>query len=225
MSWLGGLDIVVGYQVSWILMFADYSRYTPSARRASIAVFAGLALTSLWLMPLGAMAARAATSSDPGAMLQALNLGVSGAVLMTVATVTTNFVNIYMSSLALRSLFPRAGDQATVWSTGLIGAALSLFSGGWLDRYASLMVVLGGILVPVGGILLARFYLVRSPIGVETLYDASGEFGRRRGFDVAGLGAWAAGCAAYYLAAGIGGTMPALLVAMGVYLGLRRCAS
>ena len=159
LAWLGGLDIVVGYQVSWVLMFADYSRYTPSGKRAGIAVFLGLALTSLWLMPLGAIASRAAASSDPGAMLQALKLGVSGAVLMTVATVTTNFVNIYMSSLALRSLVPRAGGQLTVWSTGLVAAGLSLFSGAWLDRYASFMMVLGGILVPVGGILLARFYL------------------------------------------------------------------
>ena len=32
-GWLGGFDIVVGYQVSWLLMFADYPRYTADARR------------------------------------------------------------------------------------------------------------------------------------------------------------------------------------------------
>jgi NCS1 family nucleobase:cation symporter-1 len=222
LSWLGGLDIVVGYQVSWVLMFADYSRYTPSGKRAGVAVFLGLALTSLWLMPLGVIASRAAASSDPGMMLQALQLGISGAVLMTVATVTTNFVNIYMSSLALRSLVPRVGAQATVWSTGLIAAGLSLFSGAWLDRYASFMMVLGGVLVPVGGILLARFYLVRAAVGTESLYDPAGEFGRHRGFDVAGLTAWACGGAAYYLARSYGGTLPALAVAVGVYLLMKR---
>jgi purine-cytosine permease-like protein len=217
-SWLGGLDIVVGYQVSWILMFADYSRYTASPRRASGAVFLGLALTSLWLMPLGVMAARAAASADPGAMLGALKLGLSGAVLMTVATVTTNFVNIYMSSLALRSLWPRAGDQMTVWSTGLLGAALSLFSAAWLDRYASVMVVLGGVLVPVGGILVARFYLLRKPVEVRSLYgESSAECPR---FDAAGIAAWAAGGATYYLASGIGGTIPSLVVAVGTYLAI-----
>jgi purine-cytosine permease-like protein len=222
MRWLGGLDIVVGYQVSWILMFADYSRYTPSPRRAGLAVFLGLALTSLWLMPLGVVASRAAASSDPGAMLRALDLGVSGAVLMTVATVTTNFVNIYMSSLALRSLFPNVGAQVTIWSTGMVGAALSLFSAAWLDRYASLMLVLGGILVPVGGILLARFYLARSPVTVGSLYEDARGTGRFAGFDLAGLGAWAAGGAAYFAARSIGGTIPSLVVAVGVYLVLRR---
>lgn len=221
-SWPAGLDIVIGYQVSWILMFADYSRYTASGRKAGAAVFLGLALTSLWLMPLGAMAARAAGSSSPGAMLQALGLGLSGAVLMTVATVTTNFVNIYMSSLALRSLVPKAGDQATVWSTGLIGAALSAFSGAWLERYAGFMLVLGGTLVPIGGILLARFYLVRSEVRVEALYDRSGEFGRHHGFDLAGLAAWAAGAVVYYLARDVGATLPSLVVAVGTYLALKR---
>jgi purine-cytosine permease-like protein len=223
-SWPGGLDIVVGYQVSWILMFADYSRYTASPRRASWAVFLGLALTSVWLMPLGAMAARAASSSDPGAMLAALQLGAWGAILMTVATVTTNFVNIYMSSLALRSLVPRAGGQLTVWTTGLVGTALSLFSGTWLDRYASVMVVLGGVLVPIGGILLARFYLVRRPVRAESLYPRGGARTCPR-YDVAGLSAWAAGGATYYLASGIGGTVPSLAVAVGVYLALKGIAA
>jgi purine-cytosine permease-like protein len=218
---LGGLDIVAGYQVSWILMFADYSRYTASVRRATGAVFLGLALTSLWLMPLGAMAARAAGSSDPGRMLEALHLGAWGAVLMTVATVTTNFVNIYMSSLALRSLLPRVGAQFTVWSTGLIGAALSLFSEAWLGRYAGFMVILGGVLVPVGGILFARFYLVKRPVVVDDLYGkrvTPAGAGAVRRFDAAGLGAWVAGGTTYYAAAGIGGTTPALLVAVIVYL-------
>src|SRR4029434_10584541 len=50
---LWGLDVVIGYQVSWLLMFADYSRYTRSGRAAATAVWAGLALPAFWLMPLG----------------------------------------------------------------------------------------------------------------------------------------------------------------------------
>ena len=78
-----------------------------------MAVFLGLLLTSLWMMPLGLAAARVAGSQDPGAMMHAIGLGWAGAVLMVLATVTTNFVNIYMSGLAWKSLFPRTGDQ---WS-------------------------------------------------------------------------------------------------------------
>jgi purine-cytosine permease-like protein len=166
MSWWRGLDVVVAYQVSWILMFADYSRYTASARKGVFAVFLGLALSSLWFMPLGALAGRAAGNSDPGAMVDALHLGVSGALLVALGTITTNFVNIYLSALAWKSLVPRASDAASVWSIGVIGAGLALLSRSWLDGYADLMLVLGALLVPVGGILLARFVVERRPVDV-----------------------------------------------------------
>ena len=218
-GWLRGLDVVIGYQVSWILMFADYSRYTASARASAVAVFLGLALTSLWFMPLGLLAARAAGSADPGTMASALGVGVAGAVLMALGTVTTNFVNIYLSALAWKSLFPRTPEQVSVWSIGLIGTALSLFSRAWLDRYADFMLVLGSLLVPVGGILLARFFLVRAPVDVAALYDADGPHGSWRAA-VPGLAAWAAGATVYWVLGAVGGTLPALAVAAATYYAL-----
>ncbi|MBE3132206.1 MAG: cytosine permease [Acidobacteria bacterium] len=219
-SWIRGLDIVIAYQVSWILMFADYSRYTRSATRGAAAVFLGLALTSLWFMPLGFLAARAAGSTDPGAMLKAVGLGPVGAVLLSLATLTTNFVNIYLSSLAVKSLRPRTNEQVSVWSTGLVGAALSLLSAAWLEQYASFMLIVGGTLVPVGGVLLAHFFVLRRPVDVASLYAPAGPCGRHGGFSIAGLAAWAAGGLTYFAASGIGGTLPALAVSMAVYVGV-----
>ena len=220
MTWSRGLDVVIGYQVSWILMFADYSRYTRSARGSAGAVFLGLALTSAWMMPLGAIAARAAGTSDPGAMLDAVGLGAAGGVLLTLATVTTNFVNIYMSSLAWKSLVPGARDGAVVWSIGIVGTALGAIPGAWLEQYASFMIVLGAVLVPVGGVLIAHYYL--QPVQIDEsfiaqLYDADGPF---RGVLIPGVAAWAAGAAAFFASASIGGTLPALIVSVGVYLTL-----
>jgi len=216
--WIRGLDIVIAYQVSWILMFADYSRYTRSAPRGAVAVFLGLAITTLWFMPLGFMSARAAGSRHPGDMLEAVGLGSAGALLLTLGTVTTNFVNIYMSSLALKSLVPQVGERLSVWSTGLAGAALSLLSAAWLDQYTTFMLVLGGTLVPVGGIILAHFFILRRPTDVAGLYERGGPHDRHGGFVIAGLAAWAAGSLTYARAAAVGGTLPALVVAIAVYV-------
>jgi purine-cytosine permease-like protein len=221
MGALRGLDVVIGYQVSWILMFADYSRYTASARASAAAVFLGLALTALWFMPLGLMAARIAASTDPGAMMSALGLGAAGASLMALGTVTTNFVNIYLSALAWKSLLPRTSERFSVWSIGLVGCALSLFSRGWLERYADFMLVLGGLLVPVGGILLARFFVMRAGVEVDALYDRNGPYAHWRAA-VPGLLAWTAGAAVYSLAGSIGGTLPSLATAALTYYALTR---
>ena len=217
-----GLDIVIGYQVSWILMFADYSRYTRSARRGAVAVFLGLALMSAWFMPIGFLAARLAGSSDPGAMLAASGVGRWGALLVALATLTTNFVNIYLSSLALKSLWPKVGDQLAVWSIGLIGTGLGLVSDAWLNRYADLMLVLGAILVPVGGILLAHYLLLNRPTKVDDLYDAAGPYARDGGFSLAGAAAWVAGSVTYFAASPVGSTLPALLAAIATYAMLSR---
>ena len=220
MSWWRGLDVVIGYQVSWILMFADYSRYTRSVRGSALAVFFGLAVTSAWMMPLGAVAARAAGTSDPGAMLDAVGLGAAGALLLTLATLTTNFVNIYMSSLAWKSLAPRANDGAVIWSIGIVGTALSAVPGIWLEQYTNFMMFLGALLVPVGGVLIAHYYIRRPQVDeafIAEMYNPTGSF---RGVSVAGVSAWAAGAAAFFAAGSIGGTLPALAVSVLVYRAL-----
>ena len=217
MSWWRGLDVVIGYQVSWILMFADYSRYTRSVRGSATAVFLGLAITSAWMMPLGAIAARAAGTSDPGAMLNAVGLGAAGALMLTLATLTTNFVNIYMSSLAWKSLAPHATDTAVIWSIGIVGTALSAVPGVWLEQYTSFMMILGALLVPVGGILVAHYYIRPPRVNeafIAELYDPVGSF---RGVSIAGVVAWAAGAAAFFASGSIGGTLPALAVSVLAY--------
>jgi NCS1 family nucleobase:cation symporter-1 len=215
-SALWGLDVVIGYQVSWLLMFADYSRYTRSASKAATAVFAGLALPGLWLMPVGWTLARIAGSDDPGTMLAAAGVGWSTAVLVALATVTTNFVNIYLSSLAWRTLSPRSTSAGSVWTIGLIGTALGLISSGWLTRFADLMMLLGSVLLPVGGVFLAHFVVLRKPVDITAIYDTA----RQPAFSIAGMLAWLAGFIVYKLAAPIGATLPALATSMLVYVAL-----
>lgn len=217
---LRGLDVVVGYQVSWLLMFADYSRYTASARRGAVAVFLGLALMSLWFMPIGYFAARVAGSNDPGTMIAATRIGAWGALLIALATLTTNFVNIYLSSLAWKSLAPRTSDRLAVWSIGLVGTALGLFSSAWLDRYADFMLALGSVLVPAGGVLLAHYVVLDVPTRVDDLYARGGPYARHGGIRVPGVVAWAAGSLTYHATGAVGSTLPALVVAIGVYAAL-----
>lgn len=206
------VDVVAGYQVSWLLMFADYSRFTARTRTSASAVFLGLALTALWLMPMGWRLAQHAGSADPGAMLAAADAGLAAAVLVALATITTNFVNIYLSALAWRSVMPGVPGGVAVWVVGLVGTALGL-TGGWLDRFAGFMTVVGALLVPAGGVLLGHFVIWRRPVDVAALYDPHGP---RRGFAWPGVVAWAAGIVVYALAPA-GATLPGLVASIAAY--------
>jgi purine-cytosine permease-like protein len=161
-------------------------------------------------------------------MMHAVGLGAGGALLLTLATLTTNFVNIYMSSLAWKSLTPRSSDAGIIWSIGIIGTAISALPGVWLEQYTNLMVILGALLVPIGGVLVAHYYLTAAPADdslIPDLYDAAGRF---RGISTAGMTAWTAGAVAYFAAnrwSGLGGTIPALAVSVLFYLAANRRAS
>jgi NCS1 family nucleobase:cation symporter-1 len=219
---LGGLDIVAGYQVTWLLMFADYPRFVRSARGAGLAVFLGLALTALWFMPLGLVGSALAHSADPGTMVFALGIGWWGAVLLALATLTTNFVNIYMSALAFKSLRPAIGDRTAIWLIGGIGAALGLLSNTWIEHFAGLTLLLAGVFVPIGGILLAHYFVLARAVHVPALYDPHGPLAAQRGWSIPGTIAWVAGALAFYLARGIGGSLPSLIVSIVVYVALAR---
>ena len=134
---------------------------------------------------------------------------------------TTNFVNIYLSSLAWRTLVAAIDRRGSVWTIGLIGTALGLVSSGWLTQFAELMVLLGSVLVPVGGVFLAHFVVLRKPIDVARIYDAAA----LPAFNRAGIVAWIAGFIVYRLAAPIGATLPALATSMIVYALLERSRS
>lgn len=213
------LDLVIAYQVSWILMFADYSRYSPSPSRSGFAVFASLSITSILGMGLGALLCAISGSTDPGAMLAALGSPPVGAALLAVATITTNFVNIYLSALALRSLLPKIKDGPAVLVTGLIGAALSVLSREWIDGYSGFMGVLGLILIPLGGVALAQFLPFPKGIEPRELYEVNGRFARP-GWP--GLLAWAAGAFVYWQFQTTGATLPALMVSFTLFAVLRR---
>jgi purine-cytosine permease-like protein len=212
------LDLVIAYQASWILMFADYSRYSAAPVRSGLSVFASLSLTSILCMALGALLCAISGSTDPGMMLAALGSPPLGAALLAVATVTTNFVNIYLSALALRSLAPRIKDGPAVLITGLVGAALSVLSREWIDGYAAFMGLLGLILVPLGGVALAQFFPFPTELEPRSLYEPEGRFARP---GWSGLIAWAAGAFVYWRYQATGATLPSLLVSFAIFALLR----
>lgn len=216
---LAGLDLVAGYQVSWSLMFADYTRFQAREGMASRSVFFGLTLSSAWLMLVGAGAGLASGGNSPTAMIMGLGLPVYALLLMALSTITTNFVNIYLSSLALKNLWTGAPQRLTVLVMGGIGTALGLASPHLLDRYTGFMVWIATLLLPIVAIVLVHFFTGRK---VEDPADT-------KRLVLPGVIAWGLGAVAYLgfqsLDWGLGATLPALAVTAGGYWLLKRAFS
>ena len=210
MSLLGGFDVVIGYQVSWSLMFADYTRFQRREGGAALAVFLGLALSSLWLVGLGAAAARIGGANDPTAMILGAGLPISALLLMALSTITTNFVNLYLSALAVRNLWPRAPPRPTVLVVGVIGTLFGLLSPNLLDQYAAFMGWIGTGFLPIAAIAVVHFFVLHRGATVEA-----------RAWSMPAVIAWIAGVALYQIATRFapqaGATAPALLASGVTY--------
>ncbi len=209
---LAGLDLVAGYQVSWSLMFADYTRFQRREGQASTSVFLGLSLSSAWLMLVGAAAARAGGGADPTAMILGLGLPAVALLVVALSTLTTNFVNLYLSSLALKNLAPRARGGWVVVGLGAVGTGFGLLSPGLLDRYAIFMGYLGTLLLPIVAITLVHFFVgARRPSPAGAVRPAA-------------VMAWAIGVVVYQAVSRLwpvfGATIPTLIAAGVAYAAL-----
>lgn len=218
LSLLLGLDIVVGYQVSWSLMFADYTRFQKRESRASWAVLLGLGLSSLWLMVIGAGAGLAGGGSDPTSMVLGLGLPIGALLLMALSTITTNFVNIFLSSLAIKNLWSGAPERLTVLAVGVIGTIFGLLSPALLDRYAGFMGWIATLLLPIVAIVAVHYFTSRrtptNPLDAAI-------------WRLPAIVAWLSGILTYQGSSrgDFGATVPTLLVTALCYLVLQRPAS
>ena len=215
MSLLGGFDVVIGYQVSWSLMFADYTRFQRREGGAALAVFLGLALSSLWLVGLGAAAARIGGANDPTAMILGAGLPIAALLLMALSTITTNFVNLYLSALAVRNLWPKAPPRPTVLVVGVIGTVFGLLSPNLLDQYAAFMGWIGTGFLPIAAITVVHFFVLHRGAAVLP-----------RAWSRSAIVAWLAGVACYQgvlrFAPQVGATVPTLVITAICYWALLR---
>jgi purine-cytosine permease-like protein len=155
-------------------------------------------------------------------MVAAVGIGWWGGLLLALATLTTNFVNIYMSALAFKSLMPSVPDSPAVWLIGGVGAALGLLSTRWIEQFANLTLLLAGAFVPIGGILLAHYFVLRRHVDVPSLYAAGGPYRTNHGWSTAGTVAWIGGAGVFYGTQRIGASLPTLAASILIYVVLAR---
>jgi NCS1 family nucleobase:cation symporter-1 len=95
---------------------------------------------------------------------------------------------------------PAAGHAVLVLVVG--GASVVVAISLDLVAYENFLLLIGGVFVPLFGIFLADFFLVRRrSVNVPALYDERGEYWYRSGVNVLGVGVWALAFVLYALCA------------------------
>src|SRR3990170_2910970 len=222
-----GLDLVIAMPISWWPLIADYNRFARSVRSGTAGSVVGYALANTLFFFLGAALLLGTGRPDVFTGIAALGLGALPLLFILVDETDNGFANIYSTAVSIQNIRPRWRQLSLVvgvTAIALAGAVLLQWNGQSLGgAYNNFLFAIGGVFVPLLGVLVADFFLVRrGRYGPEEFGEAG------RGRNLAAFVAWVPGTLLYLWifwsalatppgVSPIGATLPAFGLSAAVY--------
>ena len=226
------VDAMAAFSLAWVPVIADFTRYCRTKAAATVAPIIGANLGLFWFAFVGIVCTIAAAVqtgtydpnlADPSSQAARLGLGALAFVIILLASVTTNAINIMGAGISLTNCLPRLRAMPALWGVTLASTGLSmvpLFSGSLVHTFILFLDGIGMLFGPLFGVLLADYFLLRRPYVAADLTRADGPYRYRCGVHPGALAAWALAVLGFLVlrqipavADSIGCTFPALALA------------
>lgn len=224
MPFMLGVDLVIAMPISWLPLVADYARFARHGKPAFWNTWVGYFLVSSWMFVLGLMATLVAGNPEPHMhMLQimgAAGLAVPALVMVVLSTITSDFPDIYSATCSMLNVSEKIPAKVFMWATGVVSILVALVFP--MDRYEGFLYFIGAMFVPLFGIVLTDYFLIRHrKLDMDAVYQRSGAYWYFHGFNITALVAWSFGFGTYKLIEiaryPIGGSIPSILVSGLIY--------
>jgi NCS1 family nucleobase:cation symporter-1 len=237
-----GVDLVVALPVSWLPLVGDYSRFSRHSVSGALGTYAGYAIANIWFFTLGMLYVQA-LQTDPGGFVDALvkmmlplTAGWLALIVLLVGETDEAFANIYSTAVSVQNLVPRLTHAVLAIIVGVLAILVAISLD--LLQYETFLLLIGGVFVPVFGVFIADYFVVRRRrYEIEDLYRENGAYWYAGGLNPVGLIVWALGFLIYAHAAQppwllehadfvswapawmtqIGGTIPAFVFSFAAY--------
>ena len=238
-----GIDLVIALPVSWLPLVCDYNRFGRRAGSAAVGTYIGYAIANAWFFALGMIYVQALETDTSGfvdalvTMLLPLALGWLALIVLLAGEIDEVFANVYSTAVSIQNLASKLKHWLLALAVGIVAtiAAANLD----LLGYETFLLLIGGVFVPVFGILLADYFVLRGQqYAVDELYRSSGAYWYAGGLNPVAIVVWAGGFFVYAFAGQppwllehldfvswvpgwathVGGTIPAFIFSFVVYL-------
>ncbi|HZL82567.1 MAG TPA: cytosine permease [Candidatus Deferrimicrobium sp.] len=162
-----GITMVVGNAAMGAVVLSDLTRYAKNGKTGAVSAAGGYMLGGLFCIMAGAAMAVGAnipsigTTPNLPAVMVAIGLGVGALFILILAQWTTNTANVYSGGVGLGNFLP-IRQRILVLSMGLIGTVLAIVN--IYAYFIPFLNVLGTILPPIAGVMLADYYVVHQLI-------------------------------------------------------------
>jgi nucleobase:cation symporter-1, NCS1 family len=160
-----GVDLVVALPVSWVPLVADYTRFARTGRGAFWGTGLGYFFANVWFFVIGVLLALGGPGANPGkpaafiAALLAIPVGWLAMLILAIDETDEAFANIYSASVSIQNVFPRVSQRALSIVIGAACVGLALVVN--LVDYENFLLLLGALFVPLFGVLVADYFILR----------------------------------------------------------------
>jgi putative hydroxymethylpyrimidine transporter CytX len=180
------VDLVIVMPVSWLPLVADYNRFAKRGVTGALGTFAGYAIGNAWFYALGALLVLAAglpsfaTPGDLGSAVVSLAGGWVVLLALLVGETDEAFADIYSSAVSSQNLSERIRQRPAVLCVAVLGVGLAAWLGGRpslaVGNYEQFLFLLGSVFVPLFGVFMADYFLLRNRPGDLFAVDALPRF-------------------------------------------------
>lgn len=196
-AFLVQFSLAVGYNISYAVYVSDYTRYLPedvSASKLIKWVYAGAALSAIWLMSLGSLLASYIPNADAVTSIRQMGdllfpgFGLFAVLVSVLALISIQGVNAYGAMLTAASALDgfkqvRPTAQLRVIGliiVGLVSLAIALFiPDDYLGSFNTFILLMLYFLVPWTAVNLVDFYFVRhGNYAITEIFNPNGIYGR-----------------------------------------------
>ena len=223
-SILLALDLVIAMPVSWWPLVSDYNRFARSSKDSFVGTTAGYSIANAAFYLLGAgLLAYGLTLGETNylAVIGALGLGAFPLLIILVDETDNAFANVYSTAVSIQNLAPHRRQLAFI-----IGAtAIALVASGTLwalgqgigGAYETFLFLVGGLFVPLLGVVIADSFVVRRGRYSEDEFSNAAPRWRWPAF-----ASWVPAAALYlaivWFQLPIGATIPSFALAGGLHI-------
>jgi nucleobase:cation symporter-1, NCS1 family len=226
MSFFSALDLVIAMPVSWMPLVADYNRFAKKSKNALWGTLVGFTMTNILFYFGGVLIG----SSDVIAIVVAIQAMFFGflMLLLIVDEADNAFADVYSASVSMQNIFSKISQRPLVVGFTAISAVLAMVVS--IQEYEVFLLLIGAIFVPLFGVVLTDYYILRRQKYTEQLLYKNQN---RLGIGVPAVIAWIFGTLLNYILSplspiympqlpGIGATIPSLAAASLIYIAITR---
>lgn len=228
MSFFLALDLVIAMPISWMPLVADYNRFASSGRSAMWGTFIGFAITNILFYFAGVILG----TSDVVQIIIAVQTIFFGFLILVLLVHETDnaFADVYSAAVSSQNFLSHVSQRSLIVALTAVGTVMAILIP--IQQYEVFILLIGAVFVPLFGVILADYYILKRRNYDERITHGSG----LRSIGWAAILSWGLGSLVYYILSPLspvyqsslpqlGATLPSFVVALVTYCAMQKARS